>query len=100
MREESAHTKFYLSVAKIELQRNNFARKIAHFIINKFYTPVGQGSRPKSQTDYLISTLFGGEDGSEWIDRTVTQKIQRLPGFTGLTKITDTITNVQTGQFA
>jgi hypothetical protein len=94
MREESAHTRFYWSVAKIELQKSEFARKVARFIINKFYTPVGQGSRPRAQTEYLISTLFSGREGLDWIERTVSGRVQTLPGFEGLTKITDNVRRI------
>jgi len=98
MREESAHTKFYWSVAKIELQKSKFARKTARTIINKFYKPVGQGSIPKTQTEYLIKTLFNGKDGVEWIERTVSSKVQTLPGFDGLTKISDHIRRIISAQ--
>jgi hypothetical protein len=100
MREESAHTRFYASVARIELARSEFARKVARFIVDKFYTPVGQGSRPKAQSDYTIATLFGGREGFEWVERNVSRKIQAFPGFAGLTKITDTVAEIQAGQFA
>jgi hypothetical protein len=94
MREESAHTKFYWSVAKIELQKSDFARKVARTIINKFYKPVGQGSIPKQQTEYLIKTLFNGSEGLDWIERTVSNKVQTLPGFDGLTKISDHVKKI------
>ena len=100
MREESAHSKFYASVARIELGRSEFARKAARFIVNKFYTPVGQGSRPKKQTHYSIGTLFNGAEGLEWVERNITRKIQAFPGFAGLTKVSDTVAKIQAGQFA
>jgi hypothetical protein len=100
MREESAHTRFYASVARIELARSPFAQKVARFIVNKFWAPVGQGAKPKEQTDYTIGMLFNGKEGFDWIDRNVSQKIQTLPGFAGLTKITDTVARIQTEQFA
>lgn len=100
MREESAHTKFYASVARIELGKSEFAQKVARFIVNKFWSPVGQGAKPKKQTDYTIGTLFSGREGFEWIERNVSEKIQMLPGFAGLTKITDTVAKIQTEQFA
>src|SRR5215204_2123733 len=99
LREESAHTRFYASVARIELARNEFAQKVARFIVNKFYTPVGQGSRPKKQTHYSIGTLFNGSEGLEWVERTITRKVQALPGFDGLTKISDTVAEIQSRQF-
>lgn len=100
MREESAHTRFYASVARIELGRSKFARKAARFIVNRFWTPVGQGAKPKHQTDYTIGTLFSGREGFEWVERNVSQKIRSLPGFAGLTKISDTVAKIQAGQFA
>ena len=100
IREESAHTKFYSSVARLELERSELARRTARFIINKFYQPVGHGSRPKKMTDYSIGTLFRGAEGVEWIDRTVTRRVQAFPGFAGLTKVTDTIDRIQARQTA
>ena len=100
LREESAHTRFYASVARIELSGSEFARKAARFIVNKFYAPVGQGARPKKQTDYTIATLFSGREGFEWVERNVSRKVQTLPGFDGLTKITDTLAKIQAEQFA
>ena len=100
LREESAHTRFYANVAQIELRKNVTAQKIARFIVKNFWTPVGQGSKPKKQTDYTIGTLFNGEEGIEWFDRNVSQKLQTFPGFDGLTKITERIARIQTNEFA
>lgn len=94
MREESAHTKFYLSVARIELERSGVARRVSRFIVDRFWAPVGQGAKPKTETDYTIGTLFGGSEGLEWIERNVSRKIRSLPGFEGLTKITDAVSTV------
>lgn len=91
IREESAHTQFYWSVARLELRKNDFAKKLARFVIQNFYYPVGQGSKPKKESEYAVSTLFGGRDGLETLDKTVTQRVQQLPGFADLTKINDRI---------
>lgn len=91
MREESAHTQFYWSVARLELERSEFARKIARFVVDKFWTPVGQGAKSERQAGYMIETLFGGSEGLEWIDKTVTRRVRRLPGFETLSKINETI---------
>lgn len=90
IREESAHTQFYWSVARLELRKNEFAKKLARFVIEHFYTPVGQGSKPKKQTQYTIATLFGEGGGMDVLETTITRRVQQLPGFEGLTKITDT----------
>lgn len=81
VREEAAHTQFYWSVARIELKRNNFNRKMARFVIDHFYQPVGQGSNPKKETEYAVSTLFAGNNGIETLDNLVTKRVQKLPGF-------------------
>lgn len=91
IREESAHTTFYRSVARIELQKSEISQKLSRFIIKNFYTPVGGGAKPAEELNYTIATLFGGEGGMKWIDRNVSEKIQTLPGFAGLTKVGDKI---------
>ena len=91
IREESAHTHFYWSVARLELRKNEFAQKLARFVVDHFWCPVGQGSKPKNQTHYTVATLFKGDQGLDIVDKTVTQRIRQLPGFENLTKITETI---------
>jgi rubrerythrin len=91
IREESAHTHFYRSVARLELRNSEFSQKLARFIVRNFWTPVGSGAKSKTESDYTIATLFSGEGGLDWIDKNVTRRIQALPGFDGLTKVSDEI---------
>jgi len=91
IREESAHTHFYRSVARIELQRSEISQKLSRFLVKHFWTPVGSGAKPKDESDYTIATLFKGSGGLVSLDRNVTQRIQTLPGFDGLTKVSDKI---------
>ena len=91
IREESVHNLFYWSVARLELRKNEFARKIARFVVEHFWAPVGQGSLAKQRTEYLIATLFGNPDALAILDRTVTRRLRELPGFSDITKINDTI---------
>src|SRR5688500_9920289 len=91
MREESFHTHFYWSVAKLELGESPAAQSIARFVINTFYRPVGEGSLHKSRTEYAIRTLFGGEGGIERLHKTVTQRAQTLPGLEALNTVTETL---------
>nr|MBA3634690.1 hypothetical protein [Acidobacteriota bacterium] len=44
-----------------------------------------------AESDYTIATLFSGEGGLDWIDKNVTRRVQTLPGFDGLTKVSDKI---------
>ncbi len=94
IREESAHTQFYWSVARLELKNNEFARRVARFVVDHFWAPVGQGSVPKKRTDYTIATLFGDEEGMEAADKTVSRRIAQLPGFSDLTKINETVKRI------
>ena len=98
IREESAHTNFYRSVARLELEKSPISRKLSRFLVKHFYTPVGSGAKSQEESDYTIATLFGGEEGLAWIDKNVTQRIQTLPGFDGLTKISDKISRIVSTQ--
>jgi rubrerythrin len=91
VREESAHTNFYRSVARLELKDSEFSQKIARFIVRNFWTPVGSGAKPKTESNYTIATLFSGDGGLDYIDKNVTRRVQALPGFDGLTKVSDKI---------
>lgn len=94
IKEESAHNQFYWSVAKLELNKNQTARRIARFVTDHFWAPVGQGSLAKRRTEYLCATLFSGGEGIETIDTKVTQRVRQLPGFDDITKITKVISNM------
>jgi hypothetical protein len=96
MREESAHTQFYWSVAKLELQKSPMSQKIARFIIKNFWAPVGQGAKPVKESNYTIATLFKGEEGMDWIERNVSSRIQQLAGFEGLNTINEKIGRIIT----
>ena len=94
IREEAAHTHFYRSVARIELQNSPISQKLSRFLIKNFYTPVGSGAKPQEESDYTIATLFEGKDGIDWFDKNVSQRLQALPGFEGLTKVGDKIAEI------
>jgi rubrerythrin len=94
IREESVHTQFYYSIARLELKKSPFAQNIARFIIKNFWQPVGSGARPEENTNYTIAMLFGDEEGVKWIDRSVTQRVHTLPGLQGITRVTDKIAGI------
>jgi hypothetical protein len=91
IREESVHTTFYWSVARLELRKSEFTQKLARFVIDNFWVPVGQGAKSVEDTNYMTRMLFGDKEGLEWLDNTVTQRICQLPGFDGLNKINETV---------
>ena len=100
IREESAHNQFYWSVAKLELKKNDLARKLARFVVERFWAPVGQGSLAPERTKYVIGALFGDLDAIDVIDTKVTKRVRQLPGFDGITKITDTISRIASSSSA
>lgn len=94
IREESAHTKFYSSIAKIELKQSQFSQKLSRFLVDKFYRPVGQGAKNPKDSNYVIKTLFGENDGLDWVNRTITSRIRQFPNFENLTKIDEIINKI------
>jgi hypothetical protein len=94
MREESAHTQFYWSIAKLELKKSAFARRVARFVVKNFWSPVGQGAKPVTDSNYTIATLFEGADGLERVERNISQRIQQLAGFEGLNTISERIKGI------
>jgi rubrerythrin len=93
-REESAHAKFYWSVARLRLERSGLAQALARFAVKRFWAPVGSGAKPRDETDYTVRTLFGGAGGVEWFDRQVTRRVEQLPGLGGLQTLTERVAAV------
>lgn len=89
-REESRHAMFYWSIARIKLQNSGFSQKLTKFMIDLFWTPVGQGAKPKDATVYVMKTLFSG-DGQQVFDKYVNNRIQQLPGLATLDTINRTM---------
>jgi rubrerythrin len=89
--EESIHSNFYWQIAKLRLEASDFTRKFSRFMVDKFWTPVGQGTKPQQETDYVIATLFKGLNGVEHFERTVSQRLEHLPGFAGIKVVKDRI---------
>ncbi|MGH9899232.1 MAG: acyl-ACP desaturase [Pyrinomonadaceae bacterium] len=89
--EESIHTRFYWNIARLKLERSGFTQKFSRYMVEKFWSPVGEGTKPRKETDYLILKLFNGDSGIEFFDRNVSKKLEQLPGFNGLKRITERI---------
>ncbi len=93
-REEARHSLFYWSVARIHLAQSDASKKMARFLVDRFWTPVGQGTKPESAANAVVRCLFNGEDGLAMFDRQVTERIRQLPGFEDFTKTTHRIQSV------
>jgi len=91
VQEESIHSSFYWNVARVKLGETTFSRNLARFVIGKFWTPVGQGAKPETEANYVMSTLFPGKEGLELFDEKISRRIERLPGFLGFKGLTERI---------
>lgn len=91
VQEESIHAGFYWNIARLKLKEKKFARDLARFIISRFWSPVGQGAKREHETNYVLTTLFKGATGLKDFHRTVTGRIERLPGFDGFNGLTERI---------
>ena len=91
VQEESIHGSFYWNIARIKLAEKKFSRDLARFVIEKFWTPVGQGAKREHETNYVLTTLFKGANGLKDFHRAVTGRIELLPGFTGINGLTERI---------
>ncbi|MCP9495378.1 MAG: acyl-ACP desaturase [Pyrinomonadaceae bacterium MAG19_C2-C3] len=92
--EEALHSRFYWSIAQLKLKDSNLSQRIARKVIDQFWAPVGTGTKPPKDVDYLIKTLFSGEEGVEHFDRTVNKRAEQLPGFDNFTTTTDRVKSI------
>ncbi len=95
-REEAAHVLMYSTLARIHLQKSQFRQKLTDYIVSKFWTPVGQGSKREADTNYVIQTLFSGADGVKEIKKYVSGRVRdQLPGLEkAAQKVTDHIASI------
>jgi hypothetical protein len=69
----------YYRRAEIRLRRPAAAR-VARFLVDRFWRPVGSGVQPESEVRFMAGYLFGDEE-ERVAARKVDETIRRLPGF-------------------
>jgi hypothetical protein len=77
--DEARHFFFYYRQAEIRLGRPGAAR-VARFLVDHFWAPVGSGVQPRKELCFLARYLFAGPEGRA-AARKVDGTIRRLPGF-------------------
>lgn len=80
IKDERRHFAFYRSQARMRLARSPRARRMTRWAMDHLWAIVGTGVRPQEETDFVVLTLFGDQDGlaaADEMDRTMAE----LPGF-------------------
>jgi hypothetical protein len=78
-RDESRHFFFYYRQAEIRLRRPAVAR-VARYLVDRFWAPVGSGVQPQRELRFMASYLFSDPRGRA-AARKADDTIRRLPGF-------------------
>jgi hypothetical protein len=81
--QETRHVAFYTSQARQRLEHSRTARVLTRFLLKAWWTPVGSSIAPRAETEFLLNYLMGGPEGARLIQQ-IDDKIDRLPGLTGL----------------
>ena len=79
IRDESRHFSFYYHQAERRLARPA-AQRVARFLVDRFWAPVGSGVRPDAEVRFVAEYLLGGREGRA-AARKIDGTIRRLPGF-------------------
>lgn len=94
MRQEGRHIDFYASQAHRRLSASSRARRLTRFALRRFWSPVGSGVMPRSETSHLARYLMSGTDGLA-VARRIDRSIDRLPGLEGLKLLERSIGELQ-----
>jgi hypothetical protein len=78
-RDESRHFGFYYYKAQQRLKASRSAQIITSALLRAFWTPVGEGVKPRHETDSLITFIFDGPEGRDAFER-IDRTMSRLPG--------------------
>ncbi|MFY9588414.1 MAG: ferritin-like domain-containing protein [Actinomycetota bacterium] len=83
IKDERRHYAFYYNQARARLEDNPRARKLVRWALDRLWSPVGTGVRPQAETDFVILSLFGDEDGAAAVFDMETE-LSKLPGLNGM----------------
>jgi rubrerythrin len=82
IKDERRHFAFYRAQARMRLARSPRARRVTGWAMRHLWAPVGTGVRPQEETDFVVTSLFGGPDGLA-VTREMDAVVAELPGFEG-----------------
>lgn len=83
MKQEGRHIDYYLTQSRSLLAASPRAQTVTRQMIQRLWEPVGAQVMPRPETQHLVRTLFGGDDGRAMVER-IDRRIDNLPGLEGL----------------
>jgi rubrerythrin len=95
IKDERRHFAFYRAQARMRLARSRQARTITRWALEHLWAPVGTGVRPRSETDFVIHSLFGDADGMVAV-KEMEATLGELPGLEGSRFLTDALEGAAT----
>jgi hypothetical protein len=90
IKDERRHFAFYRAQARLRLANSPAARRITRWAMEHLWAPVGTGVRPQSETDFVVTYLFGGEDGAGAVQE-MQDTMAELPGLRGTRFFVDAV---------
>jgi rubrerythrin len=88
IKDERRHFAFYRAQARSRLSRSSQARRITRWSLDHLWAPVGTGVRPQSETDFVVTFLFGDAEGVVAL-KEMDDTIGALPGLGRTQLLTD-----------
>lgn len=82
-KQERRHFAWYHNKARETLSRSIRTQKITRFVLERFWTPVGEGVKTPEEVSRLIQTLFEGKLAYD-LAVEVDEKASSLPGLEGM----------------
>jgi hypothetical protein len=94
MRQEGRHIDFYAAEARRRLGSSRLSQRITRVSLEHFWKPVGSGVMPPGEVSFLVSHLFGDEEGEKVAQR-IDRQVDRFPGLEGLHLVEKAVTQMR-----
>jgi hypothetical protein len=94
MRQEGRHIDFYAAEARRRLGSSRLSQRITRASLEHFWKPVGSGVMPPGEVSFLVSHLFGDEEGEKAAQR-IDRQVDRFPGLEGLHLVEKAVTQMR-----
>jgi len=82
IKDERRHFAFYRAQARLRLVHSGAARRMTRWAMEHLWAPVGTGVRPQTETDFVVTYLFGDDEGTGALHE-MQATMAELPGLGG-----------------